>query len=668
VALEGPEFRCPPATVYQGTQSLLRLDGFSGRLGDSAAFRVSADSIRLADVLQTGEGPGQPGLLSLRCQGSWTPHLLKTKGFLTIKDFAYPPIVVEHFTVPFTSQNHWITLKQAAGKTAYVQFTLNGRFTPALLLDPESNHPEDAVNLQATLNGDVLAQLAPIYSGLKGSTLPVEGQLHWSGPPAALVCDEGQIRLLPDQKAVFLCKPILPGKMSVPEFNVTIVKGFFRTQARVDLQGREIRLQNVPQLDSLVPFDLPAVGINFGVIRVQNMAGKTFPLHIPGLMKSGEYAEADVNPAGGTFLDFAGPFDGPTLRGRAKVSQGGITFPPLPTPGQGSASKFLDKMHWNLHLTSANGLYYFYEQSVTGGVLGKSFLYDLFKIPLAQAYTMPGSWISFHGQINNNTFRVRGSLSSLPGKGVIQAGMMRYDREINVNLVFNNPDNYPTLEASAARWVQQGTGAGQIMQEEKLVLYIRDPKTGIEHIRDRVSSLSQISIRPESQDLGPQYTGGNYAGSRIKEELYDPRSTQRALEDFLVQRVLFDPLLMRTQSLLKRYVDRKLGFKLTPDKISVESDPFRAYASDSLSGSLADQMLFRMRLNLYWDISDRFSFNFITQKDTSSSRMLDYRLGASYNLPYLQARLNYRLLDFYQPGLQNLEAGVEFKMPFKLEF
>ena len=48
-------------------------------------------------------------------------------------------------------------------------------------------------------------------------------------------------------------------------------------------------------------------------------------------MKPGEYAEADANPAGDSYLDFAGPFEGPTLRTRAKLSQGGITYPPMQT-------------------------------------------------------------------------------------------------------------------------------------------------------------------------------------------------------------------------------------------------------------------------------------------------------------------------------------------------
>jgi hypothetical protein len=296
------------------------------------------------------------------------------------------------------------------------------------------------------------------------------------------------------------------------------------------------RVTGEPGLES---FRIENLGLQFGVFRLATSA-RGVPLHIPGLMASGEKGWLAFSGFGkGEPFLIAGSKESPLVSGMISVSDNQLTYPFL-SFSEGSddtaLDRLLDRLRWDVLVVPRKDVHYVRDmESPVGNVYVDLKLQDAL------------GGIHLQGNLGDDSFTVWGNLVS--SEGAIDA-LDRYFRPERIEFDYPKGGS-PIFSGRAYTVISDSTG---IPSTVWLNLVSIDQVTGLEEkqgpwgrVKFRFSSDNPNLGRNEADLLAAI----GYSEGDIKNRAYDAIGMQ-------VENRLFRPILRPLEKGMRRY----LGFDM----------------------------------------------------------------------------------------------------------
>ncbi len=399
------------------------------------------------------------------------------------------------------------------------------------------------LSLNLNAQGDILAELPNIVDYFQNPASLGDLTLFISGTRENPKVDAGQIKIY--NGSLNFQSVIPPLKNLKAEMELQEGTDFIHIKnLQGEINNRQIKIYNIPEAvvneDTLKPWYFDEIGLNFGVLVLETDE-KGIPLSIPGLMNPGDIGFFAVKgKKEGEKLYFAGPPEIPYLRGQITLIESRVTFPFLEVPGEtelqeeNKVIEFLTNINWDVKAIAGVGNRYFID---IPAMLGQVYL-DLNIDNVSEG-------LEFTGRLNDESFRVEGSIESTRGQVEYLDMNFRVD---HFGAIFSKFELYPEVYGRAWTTVRDSTN---FPRDIYLTLYTLNPETKQEVDRGRWGYLrfKLVSSDPtigETQESVLSYLG--YSVDNIPNKAGDIGAS--LTENFLI-RPLIRPI--------ERKMERGLG-------------------------------------------------------------------------------------------------------------
>ncbi len=395
-------------------------------------------------------------------------------------------------------------------------------------------NPTEPMNLNVSAEGNILAELPNFINYFQNPLCVGEMQLNVTGTRENPKIESGKISIY--NGSLEFASVIPPLKEL--KANIELKSGeqfihIWNLEGKINNRGAKIYNLDSVRIDQqyLSPWNFEDVGLNFGILVLETDK-RGIPLSIPGLMNPGDIGYfATSGKQNNEKFYFCGPVEKPVVRGSVLLSESRVTFPFLVLTDETYVEEedvvldFLMNIDWDVRAVAGVGNRYFVD---IPAVLGEVYL-DLNIDNVSEG-------LEFTGQLNDESFRVGGSVESTRGRVEYLDINFRVER---FGAIFNKFELFPEVYGKAYTTVRDST---DFPRDVYLVLYAIDPETKQEVSRGRWEDFrfKLISSDPtigETQENVLAYLG--YSVDNISSKASDVGMT---LTNNLLIRPLVRPL------------------------------------------------------------------------------------------------------------------------------
>ncbi|MDZ7261821.1 MAG: translocation/assembly module TamB, partial [candidate division KSB1 bacterium] len=421
------------------------------------------------------------------------------------------------------------------------------------------------------------------------------------------------------------------------------------------IRGEEFSITNVKEpvvagAHQLEPFLLEELGLSLG-IGILETSPKGIPVNIPGLMEKGElgWLEAVGKTEGEKFY-LAGPWEHPTVRGCLRLRGLDFTFPFLPGSQSSSSTviNVLRSIHWDVRAVPTRDTRYV-----------RNIRQGLDNVYVNLLINDGGEGLDFTGMLDDESFRIEGSLESTRGTVEYLDFNFRVER---AGVEFDKTTLRPLIYGRAQTTVVDSTN---YPFDVWLTLYTVDDETGEKLERGRWGKKLYFELSTENATLG--FTDGQilaglgYSAKNIREKA--PDLIAISAENFFLK-PLYRPF--------ERQLERILGL----DFVQLSSRFYRnlleynGNENGQTNSKLALLRSTRVTLGKY--LADRLFFLYTGQVETNRTFQyyperigLKHTLGLEYRIkPNLLVEMEWDYDSLHLTDKEDKKIMLRHSFPF----